>query len=192
MARTKAFEIDAVLDKAMRLFWTQGYEKTSMQDLVDNMGINRKSIYDTFGDKHTLFLKALARYDQFANDLFQKASDSETTLLGKLRAIFHSAAFQNRTSPKGCLMVNSATELAVIDPEVGAILQRMFTRNQRKFSTLLGQAQLHGELSANLDPDALASYLNNAFTGIRVMTKVSTSDQELDQIIDMTLAAIRS
>lgn len=68
MARTKAFEIDAVLDKAMRLFWTQGYEKTSMQDLVDNMGINRKSIYDTFGDKHTLFLKALARYDQFAND----------------------------------------------------------------------------------------------------------------------------
>lgn len=192
MARTKAFEIDVVLDKAMRLFWTQGYEKTSMQDLVDNMGINRKSIYDTFGDKHTLFLKALARYDQFANALFQKASDSETTLLGKLKAIFRSAAFPDSTSPKWCLMVNSATELAVIDPEVGAILQQMFARNQRKFSTLLGQAQLHGELAANLDPDALASYLNNAFTGIRVMTKVSTSEQTLNQMIDMTLAAIRS
>lgn len=192
MARTKAFEIDEVLDKAMRLFWTQGYEKTSMQDLVDTMGINRKSIYDTFGDKHTLFLKTLKRYDAFATGLFQTASDSETTLIGKLRAIFRSAAFQDPASPKGCLMVNSATELAVIDPEVGAILKEMFARNQHQFATMLGQAQLRGELATNLDPDALASYLNNAFTGLRVMTKVQPSDQELDQIIDMTLAAIKS
>ncbi|KAA2299393.1 helix-turn-helix transcriptional regulator, partial [Clostridioides difficile] len=63
MARGKEFEESVVLDKAMRLFWEQGYEKTSMTDLVNHMGIHRKSLYDTFGDKHTLFLKAVDLYD---------------------------------------------------------------------------------------------------------------------------------
>lgn len=63
MARSKEFEVNEVLDKAIQLFWTQGYEKTSMQDLVEFMGIHRRSIYDTFGDKHALFMKALERYE---------------------------------------------------------------------------------------------------------------------------------
>ena len=64
MARSKEFEETVVLDKAMRLFWEQGYEKTSMTDLVEHMGIHRRSLYDTFGDKHSLFLKAMDRYDR--------------------------------------------------------------------------------------------------------------------------------
>ena len=63
MARSKEFEESVVLDKAMRLFWEQGYEKTSMADLVNQMGIHRRSLYDTFVDKHTLFLKAVELYD---------------------------------------------------------------------------------------------------------------------------------
>lgn len=63
MARSKEFEESVVLDKAMRLFWEQGYEKTSMTDLVNHMGIHRKSLYDTFGDKHTLFLRSVDLYD---------------------------------------------------------------------------------------------------------------------------------
>nr|WP_083442409.1 helix-turn-helix domain-containing protein [Paenibacillus sp. IHB B 3415] len=59
MGRTKEFEINEVLDKAVQLFWMQGYEKTSMQDLVNFMGIHRRSIYDSFGDKHALYMKAL-------------------------------------------------------------------------------------------------------------------------------------
>ncbi|WP_246772684.1 TetR/AcrR family transcriptional regulator [Paenibacillus polymyxa] len=63
MSRSKEFDETEVLDKAMQLFWEQGYEKTSMTDLVKHMGIHRRSLYDTFGDKHTLFLMALDRYD---------------------------------------------------------------------------------------------------------------------------------
>ena len=62
MARTKEFDEDAVLLKAMRLFWKQGYEKTSMKDLVANMGVHKGSLYDTFGDKRSLYLKTLDRY----------------------------------------------------------------------------------------------------------------------------------
>ncbi|MNC70346.1 HTH-type transcriptional repressor ComR [compost metagenome] len=67
MGRTKEFEINEVLDKTIQLFWMQGYEKTSMQDLVDFMGIHRRSIYDTFGDKHALYMKALQRYESTQN-----------------------------------------------------------------------------------------------------------------------------
>ena len=62
MARSKEFDVDEVLLKAMHLFWDQGYENTSMQDLVKGMGIHKRSLYDTFGDKHTLFMKVLDRY----------------------------------------------------------------------------------------------------------------------------------
>ena len=67
MARYKEFEVNEVLDKAIQLFWEQGYQKTSMQELVENMGIHRRSIYDTFGDKHALFIKALKRYEAIQN-----------------------------------------------------------------------------------------------------------------------------
>src|SRR5438045_9407687 len=62
MARQKEFNRDEVLHKAMEVFWTRGYEGASIQDLVKHMGINRQSIYDTLGDKHSLFLQALDRY----------------------------------------------------------------------------------------------------------------------------------
>ncbi len=64
MARHKEFDQDEALQKAMEAFWARGYEATSMQDLVEHMGINRQSLYDTFGDKHSLFLKALDRYHE--------------------------------------------------------------------------------------------------------------------------------
>src|SRR3954471_19619603 len=64
MARTKEFVEDAALLKAMQLFWEQGYEKTSMMDLVSHMGVHKRSMYDTFGDKHSLYIKALHRYSE--------------------------------------------------------------------------------------------------------------------------------
>ncbi len=65
MGRSKEFEERVVLQKAMELFWKQGYEKTSLSDLVEHMGIHRRSLYDTFGDKHTLFLKAIDLFGEF-------------------------------------------------------------------------------------------------------------------------------
>lgn len=68
MARTKEFDEDAVLLKAVRLFWEQGYEKTSMTDLVNHMGVHKRSLYDTFGDKHSLYIKTLNRYTQLQSE----------------------------------------------------------------------------------------------------------------------------
>ena len=72
MARTKAFDTEEVLDRALRVFWRNGYEGTSMQDLVDGMQINRASIYDTFGNKEALYLRALQRYQNQNQDQLQQ------------------------------------------------------------------------------------------------------------------------
>jgi len=68
MGRSREFDEEVALHKAMELFWEQGYEKTSMGDLVNHMGIHRKSLYDTFGDKHTLYLKAIDCYKEYIQE----------------------------------------------------------------------------------------------------------------------------
>lgn len=81
MARSKEFDEKEALRRAMELFWQQGYEKTSMQDLVNHMGVHRRSIYDTFGDKHTLFMKALERYDE----IVETQIDTQVKQLGSVK-----------------------------------------------------------------------------------------------------------
>ena len=118
MARTKEFDKQVVLTKAMNLFWEQGYEKTSMQELVDRIGIHRRSIYDTFGDKHQLFLKSLALYeDNLAKRITQRVSSDES-VQGKIRRLLSITLEQDENQPAGCLIVNTASELALIDEEV--------------------------------------------------------------------------
>lgn len=80
MARIKEFDEDVVLLKAMRLFWEQGYEKTSMQDLVTHMGVHKRSMYDTFGDKHTLYIKALKRYGDVVGRSFEHRIDRKSVV----------------------------------------------------------------------------------------------------------------
>jgi TetR/AcrR family transcriptional repressor of nem operon len=80
MARTKLFSEEAILDKAMKLFWEKGYNATSAQDLVDGLGISRSSLYDTYGDKHSLFVTALKRYRKERIDPVLEGIDTATDL----------------------------------------------------------------------------------------------------------------
>ena len=118
MARSKEFEIDDVLEKAMNLFWHQGYEKTSMQDLVTGMGIHKRSMYDTFGDKHTLYIKAVKRYEQSVSDKMQKKFQGKSSVRTAIRSLYEMVLDRTEEKPKGCLMVNTAVELSLHDPEV--------------------------------------------------------------------------
>ena len=128
MARSKEFDVNQVLRKAMELFWQQGYEKTSMQELVDYMGIHRRSIYDTFGDKRTLFLSALSHYDELITSQTKKRVDSKLLVKQGIREVFNTVIYPNFNLPKGCLTVNAAIELSLIDEEIGAKIAGMFAK----------------------------------------------------------------
>lgn len=189
MARSKEFEESAVLDKAMRLFWEQGYEKTSMKDLVEHMGIHRRSLYDTFGDKHTLFLKVMDRFsDKLSAELVNGVKRSKTATEA-LQFIFEFMIRVNidEDLPSGCLMVNSAVELAARDVDVDTKSIRSFTSTEQKLKEIILWGQRDGEFTFDYDAGELAEYLHNALVGIRVMARTSVTKEKLHRVANMSI-----
>lgn len=190
MSRAKEFDYDVILDKATDIFLEKGYEHTSIQDLVNHLGIHRRSIYDTYGDKHQLYLKILAKYDQDMSQKYVLITNKNTSIREKFETIFNESAFPKDNCRKGCLFVNSSIELALRDSEVADQIQYFFEKTKSFFMRLLDQAKENGELPTDTDTRVLASYLNNALIGIRVLVRSSTSQTELKNIIKTTLSML--
>ncbi|MGO4109364.1 TetR/AcrR family transcriptional regulator [Paenibacillus sp. YAF4_2] len=190
MARSKEFDEDAVLLKAMKLFWAQGYEKTSMQDLVEHMGIHRRSIYDTFGDKHALYLLALKRYSDTVWKSIEQRANTSFTAKAAIRSLMETTIAQDEERPQGCLMVNTAVELALHDTELEAYVSKSLEHTEELIRDLLVRGQQAGELSAALDAEMLSAYFNNALTGLRVIAKTQYNRERLQQIIATTMSIL--
>ncbi|GIP18337.1 TetR family transcriptional regulator [Paenibacillus montaniterrae] len=187
MARSKEFDENAVLDKAMRLFWEQGYEKTSMTDLVEFMGIHRRSLYDTFGDKHTLYLKAMDRFNEKINAALAAGVKRSKTAKEALLFIFNFMIDGQADSPPGCLMVNSAVELAARDADVDLKFTKMFTVAEQQLKEIILWGQRDGEFSSDYDADELAEYVHNVWVGLRVMTRTSVAKEKLHRIANTSI-----
>ncbi|MDO6851439.1 TetR/AcrR family transcriptional regulator [Priestia megaterium] len=190
MARSKEFDEKAVLRKAMELFWEQGYEKTSMQDLVDHMGIHRRSIYDTFGDKRSLFLASLNHYEELIVKEMESIISSTSSSKQAIRDVFIFILNAIKQYPKGCLSVNAAVELSLLDKEIGCIVTKMFNRTEDMFNNLIKRGQASGELSKEIDSDNTSRFLHNNLVGIRVLIKTNYNKKELEGIIALALAVL--
>ena len=192
MARTKDFDENEVLTKAVHLFWLKGYSGTSMQDLVDGLGISRSSLYDTFGDKHTLFLRSLENYGQMMAAKLQTVVDDAPTSKDAVKALLDLATREllSDAEQKGCFLVNAAVEVAPHDADVNKIICQNDKLMEEFFYTAIKKGQERGELSARQDARGLAAFILNSIKGIRVTAK-SVSDKELFRgIIDLTLSAL--
>ena len=125
----------------MELFWEQGYEKTSMQDLVDHMGIHRRSIYDTFGDKRSLFLSSLTYYEELITNEMEKIINGTLPIKQAIREVFELVLNAVEHYPKGCLAVNAAVELSLLDKEIARKATEMFNGTEKLFNNLIKQGQ---------------------------------------------------
>lgn len=192
MARPREFDRSNVVRKAMHLFWKQGYEATSVQDLKTHLGLHPGSLYNTFKDKHALFLEALECY---------AATESEETCRmlyaadGGRAAIRHLFvgivdAASSDTSHYGCFMVNSAAELAAHDPDVHAKVSANHAKLQHAFQTAVMHAQHAGEISTRHDPAAIALLLVNSLYGLQIMAKIVHDRAQLEQMVDTALSAL--
>lgn len=160
MARKTAFDPAEKLEQAMTLFWQKGFEATSIQDLVDALGINRFSLYNSFGDKHTLFQLALDHY-------IDKVSRQRLTPLlcerGGLAAIhgWLDALAQRLTQPGnlGCFLQNAQIGTAMDEPRVHECIAAMHQELQQALTHALRVAIRDGELAGNTDVEALARFL---------------------------------
>jgi TetR/AcrR family transcriptional repressor of nem operon len=191
MARAKEFDRELVLERAMNFFWEQGYEAASMRDLLDAMEIGRQSLYDTFGDKHSLFLASLEHY-------YERGMGSVVSPLsapdGGIKAIedyFEGMARRMTTKPyRSCLLINSAIELAPHDPEVATIVNRFVKHLRKGFTKALEVAESRGEATVD-DIDALALHLTNSAMGLGPMSKARIPYRDLKLVSEQILKSIR-
>jgi TetR/AcrR family transcriptional repressor of nem operon len=188
VARTKEFDPDVALRAAMDLFWRKGYEATSMQDIVDHLGIGRGSIYDTFGSKHELYLLALDRYaeemDGRALDQFSQAGP----VLPAVREFVEALLGEALADSRGCLVTNTAVEC----PHDRLIARRVESNWNGLETTLAGaltRARNQGELAEGKDPRALARFLVTFVQGLRVLAKVP-DERRMRDAVDQALALL--
>jgi len=190
MGRSKEFEESVVLQKAMELFWKQGYEKTSLSDLVEHMGIHRRSLYDTFGDKHTLFLKAIDCFGEFVKARLNFEISRAETAKQAIQYIFDFMIEESGDRALGCLFVNSATELAPRDKEVEEKTKAAFVQLEHFLADLIRKGQQAGEFRRDYDAEILAEDLQNTLLGIRVLVRTSAGKEKLQRIADFSLAIL--
>lgn len=187
MGRSKEFDENVVLKKAMELFWEQGYEKTSLSDLVEHMGIHRRSLYDTFGDKHTLFLKTIDYYEELIKKEVQFGILHTETAKQAIQFVFDFMIEGYENRPWGCLIVNSATEMGLRDKEVKEKTEAVFMHTEHLLADLVRKGQQTGEFSCDYNAEVLAEILQNTLLGIRVHLRTSTSKEKLHRIASFFL-----
>ncbi|MBK1439606.1 TetR/AcrR family transcriptional regulator [Parapedobacter sp. ISTM3] len=194
MARTKVFDQDVILEKAMHVFWQKGYNATSAQDLVDNLGISRSSLYDTFGDKHSLFIKALQRYRKERIDPVIKGLDTAEDIEAYVKYIFETVKVEavGTSRSKGCFMVNSAVELAPVDSEVGAIANSIMHDTEEALCKAIKKGQDRGVFTTKYPARSMARFVFNSLNGFRVTMKFDGSKKMFDDIVNVCLSFLKS
>jgi AcrR family transcriptional regulator len=193
MARPREFDAETALDRAMRVFWENGYRATSVQDLMKAAGVQKQSLYCAFGDKRALFLKCLNVYTkQTLLEIRKMLNGTDSAIEGIERFVrFASRTPDLNECPAGCLMANTALELGLDDPEVAEEVRRMFRGIEKLLAAAVRKAQEHGEISKGLDTVAVAQSLANTINGIRILEKTGASRQQVKSVVETALATIR-
>lgn len=192
MGRSKEFEEREVLRKAMELFLEQGYEGTSMNDLVEHMGIHKKSLYDTFGDKHSLFMMVLDLFGDHMQAVLMSEVLKEGTAKQSIKFIFDRVieGIWDVEQCWGCLFVNSSVELGLRDDEVKEKAGKAFAQTEHFLKKLIEKGQQAGEITCASDAEGLAEFLHNSLLGIRVLIRNSTSKEKLYRIAALSLSVL--
>ncbi|MEM8999528.1 MAG: TetR/AcrR family transcriptional regulator [Bacteroidota bacterium] len=192
MPRTKQFDENEVLQKAMELFWEKGFHATSIQDLVSHLGINRASLYDTFGGKEALFDQAFSLYRMTNAESIEQLLAKSVSIKEGFRKLFD-LAIQETVSDKarkGCFVVNTTTELVPGDETLYRTLLANKNRFEHIFAVYLQKGIDSGELKSSLNANDLASFMYTFYSGLRVVTKLENNAESLRMIVETGLRAL--
>ena len=193
MPRPKSFDEATVLEQAVELFRARGYEATSLADLETHLGLGRQSLYNTFGDKQALFLRALDHYRRTQGEAMVDLLGRPDAGLDAIREFFRTA-IRNLTSEsprRGCLVANTITGRGSDDP--ASLLRCNQSREQleRGFRRALAQAKARGELPSRLDVDAAATLLVIQNYGLSALAKTGAAAEELEAAMEALLAGLQ-
>lgn len=174
MPRKKQYNPEEALEKAMLVFWENGYRSTSLRMLEKELGINQFSIYSSFENKHNLFVSVLKRYQKFMREGILQILITSDGDLDDIRQFFNAFvnAVQSGKTPSGCLVANTAAEVGASDPEIHEALSEYFNMMENIFFNLLEKSQQKGKLSPDTDLHSKAKYLVTCTEGLSLSSKV--------------------
>lgn len=194
MPKAVLFDETTVLENATNLFWEKGYNGTSMDELTKATGLSRSSIYNTFGDKHALFMRSLEFYTQQQTDWILQMVGKTTSPLKRIRQLFRAAidAILQDKRRKGCLAVNSTAEMANMDEAIARFLQKNTENMEALFQQWIREGQAAGEITRAFSATALARHLFNTYSGLRINGKTKPERKVLEDIADVALAVLKA
>lgn len=192
MPRTKAFCEVSVLEKAVELFWKQGYHATSINDLVGYLGINRASLYATYGDKKTLFVKAFQHYQKTNTQKTKAFLAEQTSVKEGIKNLFLNSvqnALQD-SDRKGCFVINCTTELLPNEQEFLPLILENQQNFTKLFKDYLQSGVEKGEIAADKDLDTIAAYLFTLYGGLQVNAKINANQTSLKNTVLVGLSIL--
>ncbi|AWP78855.1 transcriptional regulator, TetR family [Bordetella bronchiseptica MBORD678] len=191
IGRPRAFDRDAALLAAMRTFWTQGYEGTSIQDLVQAMGVNKPSLYATFGCKEEIFREAIELYDRVegraTSQSLAQARTAREAVETMLRA--NARAYAVAEGPRGCMIVLSSLLGAPENARVRAYLADNRLAGETLLQDRLAQGIAQGDLAPTADIAQLAAFYTTVLEGLSIQARDGAGADKLNTIIDAAMLA---
>lgn len=189
MARFKAFDEDRALDAAVDCFWSRGYEATSVRDLADSMGIGGASLYNTYGDKRALFTRSLERYANRSMRERIARLEGDNRPKEAIEAFLAEIIDRSVGDPdrKGCLLVNSALDVAPHDAAIGKVVAGYLDEIRGFFRRNIESARKAGQVPRRLDPEAVSGHLLGVLLGIRVLARTGAKRKLLESVAQPAL-----
>lgn len=191
IGRPRSFDVDAALDRALRVFWRKGYAGTSVSDLTRAVGVNRPSLYAAFGDKKALFRKALDRYVAGPAGYLEEAL-KEPTALAVIERLLQGAVDLNTApgNPGGCLMVQGALACGEEEDSIRKELIASRAAGEAALRRRFQRAKSEGDLPADIDPADLARYVATIIFGMAVQAAGGASRDKLQHVVEMMLRTL--
>lgn len=193
MVGVRKFDEATVLDRLVAVFWEKGYEGASIDDLVAATGLKRGSLYNAFGDKERMFLRALTRYDEtVARPIAEAIGDPDADPRTALEHMFEAqiAALSDPCTPAGCLLVVAGCEAGQRTDAIGERVRTRLRAMETLIQRLLERAQARGRLSDRADPRALARYFAAVSGGISVMHRACCDPEAARDVARTALAVL--
>ena len=190
----KQFDPEIALDKAMQLFWARGYAATGLNELLEMMEIGRKSLYDTFGNKRSLYIKALDRYSEtIVSEIYRRLNDLDRPALENVRAVMRDIAAKNsKPMSPGCLLGVSMAQFRTDDAEMAGVLRKHMQRVENAYHKALARAQSEGDLKPTTNVRNLARLFMSAHQGMVLIGRVTETQEVPRGIVDGALAVLEN
>ena len=192
MGRTKEFDEIEVLDKAISIFRGRGYNGTSMEDLVNGLGISRSSLYDTYGNKHALFIKALESYHtkalQRMNTILKESISAKEAIRQLLKLT--KGDLIGDLKQDGCFWVNAAVEIVPYDQEIEDIITHYNQQVEQIFHSALTNGQENGEIPLGINTMTTSRFFASTLKGLSVVARSKTDHCVFDDTLNVAMSVI--